>query len=473
MHPMHKGQTRRQVIRSMVGASVLLPGIVSELLAEEGRRPADPDPLGPRPPHFPARAKRVIFVLSGGGVSHLDTFDPKPRLTADHGKKMTFEQEAGMVTLQDHTHKTLMRSDFAFKRHGRCGTEVSELFPHLGGCADHLCVIRSMKTEIKNHVEATIGLHTGSFTVARPSMGSWVSYGLGTLNKNLPSFVVISPGLPMGGSLVWAADFLPGVHQGTLVSPGAEPIPDLRRRGPSPELQEMQLGLLEAFNRHHLETRGADPALAARIKTFETAFGMQREAGDAFDLSKESDATLNLYGLKRGATQGFGWQCLVARRLAERGVRFIELIESPAGWDAHGDMKTYKRLAPNLDRPLAGLLKDLKGRGMLDETLVVWTTEFGRPPFVDLAEPGFNGRGHQSSAYSSWMAGGGVKGGITHGKTDDYGIFITQDPVSVYDFNATILHLLGLDHTRLTYHHAGRDFRLTDVHGRVVKEILA
>jgi uncharacterized protein (DUF1501 family) len=235
----------------------------------------------------------------------------------------------------------------------------------------------------------------------------------------------------------------------------------------------MQLGLLEAFNRRHLATRGADPALAARIKSFETAFGMQRQAGDAFDLSKESDSTLDLYGLKRGATQGFGWQCLVARRLAERGVRFIEVVESPTGWDAHNDMKRYDKLAKNLDRPLAALVKDLRRRGMLESTLVVWTTEFGRPPFVDEAEPGFNGRGHQASAYSSLLAGGGVKGGIVHGKTDDYGIFVTEDLVHVHDLHATILHLLGLDHERLTFRHAGRDFRLTDVHGKVVEDILA
>ncbi len=466
MRPSNGDPTRRQVVRSMVGASLLLPGIVGELLAAD-------DPLTPRTPHVPARAKRVIFVLSGGGVSHLDTFDPKPKLTADHGKKVTFEQNPSMVTLQDMKQKTLMRPNWPFKRYGKCGTEVSDLFPHIGSVVDDLCVVRSMRTDNKNHIEATIALHTGSFSAPRPSMGSWVSYGLGTLNKNLPAFVVISPALPMGATLNWSADFLPGAHQGTLVTPGPTPIPNLKRRLPSAELQEMQLGLLEAFDRKHLATRGADPALAARIKTFETAFGMQREATEAFDLSRESDATLQLYGLKRGDTKGFGWQCLVARRLAERGVRFIEAIESPSGWDAHSNLGQYTTLAKNIDAPIAGLVRDLKSRGMLDETLVVWTTEFGRPPFVDNAEPGFNGRGHQATAYSSWLAGGGVKGGITHGKTDEYGIFVVKDPVHVHDLQATILHLMGLDHEQLTFRHGGRDFRLTDVHGRVVEEIIA
>jgi hypothetical protein len=328
-----------------------------------------------------------------------------------------------------------------------------------------------MKTDHGDHFEATLGIHTGSVTFARPSIGAWVSYGLGTLNQDLPSFVVLAPKLPYAGGQVWGSDFLPASHQGTRVLPGAEPIPNLKPRIPS-HLQEMELGLLQSMNRNHLLSRDGDPALAARIRSFETAAGMQQEAPDAFDLSKETDATLALYGLERGSTKGFAWQCLVARRLAERGVRFVELIDvgSSDNWDAHGDMATHAPLARNVDKPIAGLLRDLKGRGMLDDTLVVWTTEFGRTPFVDNADN--KGREHYPRAYSSWLAGGGVKGGFVYGKTDDYGVEITDQPCHVHDFHATILHLLGMDHEKLTFRHAGRDFRLTDVAGNVIRDVI-
>jgi hypothetical protein len=455
-------RTRRHVIRSLVGGSLLLPGLLSELLA------ADEGPLQPRPPHARARARRAIFLFMSGGVSHLDTFDPKPKLAADHGKMIEYRKEGKQTPL--------VRPQWEFKPRGRCGTPVSELFPHVAGCADELCVVRSMRTNVGDHFQDTLGIHTGSWSFPRPSLGSWVSYGLGTFNRNLPSFFVLAPHWPYGGSHVWGSDFLPAHHQGTRVVPGADPVPNVRPLSPSPELQEMELGLLEAFNRRHLGQREHDPALAARVKTFETAFGMQREAPEAFDLSRESEATLRLYGLPRGSTQGFAWQCLVARRLAERGVRFIELIDTGASnnWDAHGSMSTHEPLAQNVDRPIAGLLKDLKSRGMLDDTLVVWATEFGRTPNRDdTAGEGATGRGHQATAFTCWLAGGGVKGGTVHGKTDDYGKDVAEDPVHVHDLHATILHLLGLDHTRLTYRHGGRDFRLTDVHGEVVKGLLA
>src|SRR5262245_39661993 len=346
-----------------------------------------------------------------GGASHVDSFDYKPKLFEDHGK-----------TLKNG--KFLSQRKWEFKRHGQSGIEVSDLFPHLAECVDDLCVIRSMKTDHGDHFEATLGIHTGSVTFTRPSLGSWVSYGLGTMNQNLPSFVVLAPELPYAGGQVWASDFLPACHQGTRIVPGTEPIPNMKPLSASPEIQQMELGLLKFFNRKHLEQHGSDPALAARIKSFETAYGMQREAPEAFDLSKESDATLNLYGLERSSTQGFAWQCLVARRLAERGVRFIELIDtgsaSSHNWDAHADMQTHLPLAQNVDRPLAGLLKDLKSRGMLADTLVVWTTEFGRTPFTEKLNA--KGREHHPKAYSSWLAGGGVKGGITYGTSDDYGI---------------------------------------------------
>ncbi len=436
-----------------------MPGILSELAAQD-------DPLAPRPAHFPARARRVIFVFLSGGLSQLDTFDPKPRLVADHLKEVSVEGAHGKKL-------KVLKPFWDFRRRGKCGMPVSELFPHLGECADDLCVIRSMKTDHRDHTQGTLGMHTGSVTFTRPSLGSWVSYGLGTPNRNLPSYMVIAPHLSFGGEQLWSSDFLPGAHQGTRVQPGPEPVPFIKRASAS---QEAELGLLEAVNRRHLAARENDPALAARVRSFETAFGMQVEAPEAFDLSKETDETLRLYGVERGKTGGFGWQCLVARRLAERGVRFIELVERGGGmydtWDSHEDVPAdHARRAKASDVPMAGLLRDLKARGMLEETLVVITSEFGRPPFEDGSKG--RGRSHQISAFTSLMAGGGVKGGFVHGATDDYGISVTEGPVHVHDFHATILHLLGLDHERLTFRHLGRDFRLTDVHGRVVREILA
>jgi len=289
----------------------------------------------------------------------------------------------------------------------------------------------------------------------------------------LPSFVVIAPQVPYAGDQTWGSDFLPGCHQGTRVTPGPEPIADLRRRLRSSRLQERELARIQELNRAHLAARGPDPQLTARIRSFETAFGMQQEAPEAFDVSRESDATLRLYGLERGSTQGFAWQCLVARRLSERGVRFIELIDtgSSNNWDAHGDMQTHAPLARNVDRAIAGLLRDLKSRGLLDDTLVVWTTEFGRTPYHENAAA--KGREHHHWAFSSWMAGGGVKHGHVHGSTDDHGIYVAENGVHVHDLHATILHLLGLDHTRLTFRHAGRDFRLTDVKGEIVRDVIA
>ena len=452
--------SRRGMVRSLVCGSILLPGILQQLLADAAIPEANP--LAPKSPHFPAKAKRVIFLYMTGGVSHMDSFDPKPKLVADGGKPMDSKNPKS---------RSLLSPMWEFKPGGKCGTEVSELFPHIRECVDDICLVRSMNGDHNDHFQATLGVHTGSVTFKRPSLGSWVSYGLGTENQNLPSFVVLAPQLPYAGSQVWDADFLPGCHAGTRVLAGAEPIPNLNRRSPTPEIQKMELGLLDRFNRKHQQARPGEPALAARISAFETAFGMQQAMPGVLDLSKETDATLQLYGLERGSTKGFAWQCLVARRLAERGVRFIELIDvgSSDNWDAHGDMKTHEPLARNVDQPIAGLLKDLKSRGMLDDTLVVWTTEFGRTPFTD----GPTGRSHHNKAYSSWLAGGGVKGGLVFGKTNDYGAEIVEDPVHVHDFHATILHLLGFNHEKLTFRHAGRDFRLTDVSGTVVKALLA
>ena len=458
MTPNSFGPTRRASLRSLAGGGLLLPGVLAEML-----NAATPDnPLSPKSPHFPAKAKRVIFLFMTGGVSHVDTFDPKPFLTASHGK-------------QKGPREYWKASDWQFRPYGKSGVEVSDLFPEIGSVIDEICVIRSMKNINGDHFGATIGIHTGSATFNRPSIGSWVSYGLGTFNQNLPSFVVIAPELPYAGGQVWGSDFLPVLHQGTRIVPSAEPIANMKRRAVSPEVQETQLELTEYFNRQHLAGREEDSNLAARIKSFETAFGMQREAPEVFDFTKETDATLAMYGLERGTTKGFGWQCLAARRLAERGVRFVEVIDGGTSidhnWDAHASMGVYNRLARNVDRPIAALVRDLKSRGMLDDTVVVWTTEFGRTPAVP--DPTAEGRGHHAKTYCSWVAGGGFQGGVAYGESDETGDDVARNVVSVHDLQATILNQLGLDHTRLTYRHAGRDYRLTDVHGVVVKDILA
>ena len=464
--------TRRGFLRSLVGGSVLYPGLVSRLLAESGTPSgsAPEDPLAPKAPHFAPKAKRVIFLYMIRGVSHVDSWDPKPKLFADAGKTVSVDEFQGR---KGDFKMFAKRPQWEFSRHGRCGTEVSSLFPHMAECVDDLCVIRSLHSDHTNHYEATLGIHTGSFTFARPSIGSWVSYGLGTENRNLPSFVVIAPKTPYAGSQVWSGDFLPGAHQGTLVVPGSEPVANLRRRVPSSRLQELELAAMSRMNRHHLASRADDPLLAARLRSFETAFGMQMELPDVFDLSRESDATLALYGLPRGSTQGFAWQCLVARRLAERGVRFVELIDvgSSDNWDAHGDMLTHTPLAKNVDQAVAGLLRDLKSRGMLDDTLVVWTTEFGRTPFNAAADA--RGREHHHWVFSSWLAGAGVRAGTVYGESDDHGIRVARNGVHVHDFHATLLHLLGLDHERLTFRNSGRDFRLTDIAGEIVHGLLA
>jgi hypothetical protein len=466
--------TRRQALGTLLGSgSLLMSGILSELLAADNpqsaiRNPQSTDPLAPKAPHFPARAKRVIFLFMNGGVSHVDSFDPKPALYRDHNKTISVTNRQGK-TLPFYLH----RPYWEFQRRGRSGIEVSTLFPKVAECVDDLCVFRSLRADHDNHYEATLQMHTGSVTFARPSIGSWVSYGLGTVNRNLPSFVSIAPQLPYAGDQNWGADFLPACHQGTRFVPGPVPVADLNRRAGPQALQDLELQMRQARNRAHLEAHGADARLAARIRSFETAFGMQQEGPDVFDLSKESEATLKLYGLQRGSNQGFGWQCLVARRLAERGVRFVELFDvgSSNNWDAHGGIVgNHAARARYVDQAIAGLLRDLKQRGMFDDTLVVWASEFGRTPHV--GSPNADGREHHPLAFSVWLAGAGVRGGMVYGATDEHGIRVAENPVHVHDFHATILHLMGLNHEKLTYRHAGRDFRLTDVHGRVVQEIL-
>ena len=463
--------SRREVLKRAAGGfgAIALHGMLADEARADSLNPSA-DPLSPKKPHHAPRAKRVIFLYMTGGVSHVDSFDPKPELFANHGKTISVDNWQGKI--EEFT-RYLKRPDWKFKPGGKSGIEVSDLFPHMRGIVDDLCVIRSMESDHTNHYESTLGMHCGSWEFARPSIGSWVSYGLGTLNQNLPSFVVIAPKMPYAGAQTWGSDFLPGCHQGTQLIPGDNPIPNLRRRVVSSKLQGLELDMLAKANQKHFAQRPADAALDARIRSFETAFGMQREAPEAMDLSKESEATLKLYGIQPGQKTGFGWQCLVGRRLAERGVRFIELIDvgSSNNWDAHGNMATHAPLARNVDQAIAGLITDLKLRGMLEETLVVWTTEFGRTPYHEKAD--HPGREHHHQVFSSWLAGGGVKSGIVHGSSDEHGIAVAKDRVHVHDFHATILHQLGLDHEQLTFRHAGRDYRLTDVHGRVVNEVLA
>lgn len=447
-----------------------MPGLLSELLAADTAHSTNP--VAPKEPQFPAKAKSVIFLFMSGGVSHVDSFDPKPQLIADHGKEVVFDHPETR-NRPGYEKIFLKRPDWKFSPRGASGIKVSDLFPHIANQIDEISVIRSMHTSHSNHYNATLGMHTGSFTFARPSIGSWLSYGLGTSNQNLPSFLVLAPQMPYAGTQVWASDFLPGAHQGTRVMPGPEPVANLTRRVPTSKRQELELAALQAFNESHRASRADDPQLATRIKAFETAFGMQTEMPAALDLSGETDATLGMYGLSRGQNDGFGWQCLAARRLVERGVRFVELIHtgSSANWDSHGTMADHGRLAPQVDQPIAGLLQDLNQRGMLDDVLVVWTTEFGRTPFNNTADA--PGREHHNWGFSSWLAGAGVKRGYVHGATDEHGIRAVEKPVHVHDFHATILHLMGINHEKLTYRHGGRDYRLTDVAGNVVKDVLS
>ena len=460
--------SRRGMLRSSILGTMLFPGLLSELMQADAH--ASDNPLAPKKPHFKPKAKRVIFLFMTGGVSHVDTFDHKPKLFQDVGREVKLDHPE-IKNRPGYERIFLKRPQWEFKRYGQSGMEASTLFPNVATCADDIALIRSMHTDHSNHYNATLGMHTGSFAFARPSLGAWVSYGLGSENRNLPSFVTIAPAQTYAGSQVYASDFLPGAHQGTRIVPGPVPIADIKPNVSQSD-QRQALNALARINQRHALSRAADPQLAARIQSFETAFGMQMAVPDVFDFTKESDATHALYGLERGSTAGFGWQCLAARRLVERGVRFVELIDtgSSGNWDSHGDMMDHERLARNVDKPIAGLLKDLKSRGMLDDTLVVWTTEFGRTPFNNTADA--RGREHHSWAFSSWMAGGGAKPGVTYGSTDEYGMRVETDGVHVHDFHATILHLMGLDHTRLTYRHSGRDYRLTDVYGDVVRKVI-
>jgi len=432
------------------------------------------NPMSPKPPHFAARAKHVIHIFANGGCSHVDTFDRKPMLEKFAGKpvpnNLKTERKTGAA----------FPSPFKFKKYGKSGLEVSELFAETAAFADDLCVIRSMHANVPNHEPSLMLMNTGAFPVTRPSFGSWLTYGLGTENQNLPGFIVMCPGgYPIKGAENWRSAFLPGAYQGTYIDSQHASIDKLieniRNTGISPQQQAQQLSLLDDLNRRHLEARDADPALEARIQSFQLAAGMQLEATDAFDVSREPQHVLDAYGPGNQARQ-----LLIARRLVERGVRYVQLWHGAGQpWDNHDEIeKNHRKLAEQCDRGIAALLGDLKQRGLLDETLVIFGGEFGRTPTVELPSAGqnggkMNGRDHNHYGFTYWLAGGGVKGGHVHGATDDLGFQAVQDRVHVHDFHATVLHLLGFDHTKLTYRYAGRDFRLTDVFGRVVNEIVA
>jgi hypothetical protein len=434
------------------------------------------NPLSPRAPHFAPKAKRVIHLFMNGGPSQVDTFDPKPALTKCAGQTLPMdylptERKTGAA----------MASPFKFKKHGQSGIEVSELFPHVAESIDDICVIRSMKADVPNHEPSLLLMNCGEARLIRPSMGSWVTYGLGSENQNLPGFVVLCPGgYPIQETQNWQSAFLPGVYQGTHIDTKHTQLNKLVEHIKSgsaslPE-QRRQLDLLMELNRNHQQTRGGhDAELESRIQSFELAYRMQMDAADAFDIEKEPKNIREMYGEGTQARQ-----ILIARRLLERGVRFVQVWHGAGQpWDNHDDLEVgHRNLAKECDQAIGALLKDLKQRGMLEDTLVIWGGEFGRTPTVELPTPGsnagkVNGRDHNHYGFSMWMAGGGVKGGHVHGATDDFGFKSVEDPVHVHDLHATIMHLLGFDHERLTYRYAGRDFRLTDVHGRVVKEILA
>lgn len=424
-------------------------------------------------PHFPARARNVIFLYMDGGVSQVDSFDPKPRLRAEHGTPFKMRMEP---TQFDDNGSTL-GNPWDFKRYGQSGLPVSDLFPHVGGCADDLCVIRSMVSNFSEHNAANYFLHTGHGQAGRPSMGAWTTYGLGSENQNLPGYVVLNSGLiPSGGVDNFSNGFLPAAYQASIFRADRPTLANIVPAERAPGVQEALLAATRNLDQVALGQLGHHDALEAAILNAELAWRMQSAVPELTDVSDESEVTKRLYGLEAeyAPTRVYGIQCLTARRLIERGVRFVELtcpfIEGLDRWDAHSNLRVnHENNARAVDQPIAGLLSDLKSRGLLEDTLVVWGGEFGRTPFAQ----GADGRDHNPFGFSMWMAGGGVKGGHVHGETDEYGYKVVEGKVEIHDLHATLLHLLGFDHTRLTYRYSGRDMRLTDVHGRVVREVLA
>ncbi len=450
--------TRRQLIQALGGGLGFL-GLAGVLTSETEAAPVV------QGPHFKPRAKRLIQLFMNGGPFQGDLFDPKPMINKHAGQR----PEAVQLRTENQT-GGLMPVPFKYSKHGKSGLEISELLPHLARCADDLCVLRSLHTDNPNHGPALYMLNNGTITPKRPSMGAWLSYGLGTENRNLPAYVVLCPGRPVRFAELWMSGFLPGEHQGTYVNhsdldPG-KMFPYLRNATLPPDKQRQQLDLMRKLNEEHLAERGPDQALEARIQALETAFRMQTTASDAFDIRREPDRVREKYGKGH-----FANACLLARRLSERGVRFVQVYYGNGQpWDTHRNHNNATRkLCQDIDQPMAALLTDLKDRGLLDETLVLWGGEFGR---TSTSESG-DGRDHNHWGFTAWLAGGGVKGGMAHGETDEFGFRAVANKVHVHDLHATILHLLGIDHERLTYRFGGRDFRLTDVYGEVVKAILA
>ena len=469
--------TRRQLlVRTGMGFGSFALG---QILGTSGLSAEDAPPsvfgtLAERAPQFPVKAKHVIHIFANGGASHVDTFDPKPLLNKYHGKMLPNALKTERPT------GAAFGSPFSFKKYGQSGIEVSELFSHVAESADELCVIRSMHADVPNHEPSLLLLNCGEARQIRPSMGSWLTYGLGTMNQNLPGFVVMCPGgYPIQESQNWQNAFLPGVFQGTYLDTSHTDVEKLvehvRNNFGSPKQQRAQLDLLLQLNQKHEAARQQDAQLESRIQSFELAYRMQMEASDVFDLSKEPKSVLDMYGEGTQARQ-----MLYARRMVERGVRFVQVWHGAGQpWDSHDEIENnHRRLAQECDQPIGALIKDLKQRGLLDQTLIIWTGEFGRTPTVELSTPGLNagkvnGRDHNHWCFTTWLAGGGVKAGHIHGATDEFGFKAAVDPVHVHDLQATIMQLMGFDHEKFTFRYAGRDFRLTDVAGKVVKSVIA
>ena len=474
-------RSRRDMLRACCagfGQTAMMALLAQELMLGKARADERPDvagalgagPLAPRIPHFPPRAKRVFFLFMHGGPSQVDTFDYKPRLQADHGKPFP----GAKPRVQFAETGNLLGSPWKFRQYGQSGAWVSDLFPNVAQVVDELCFVKSMHGSNPAHGAALLKVHTGSEAFVRPSMGSWITYGLGSENQDLPGFITISPTLGHGGVNNYSSAFLPAAYHGTPY--GVTGMPASRAEfahmtaGMPVDVQRAQLDLVQSLNREHLERTGADASLEGRIDAFELAFRMQATAPWVVDTGSETKSTLALYGIDEKVTEDFGRQCLLARRFAEAGVRVVQCTHSYK-WDQHGDLRTgHTQNALEVDKPIAGLIRDLKQRGMLEDTLVVWGGEFGRTP---ASQGGEDGRDHNPHGFTWFMAGGGVKPGFSFGATDDYGWYAEHDKVHVHDMHATILALMGVDHERLTYRHAGRDHRLTDVYGNVVREIMA
>jgi hypothetical protein len=470
--------TRREMLGHCAtgfGAVALWALLGDKAFGAAPTQPSDPGtaPWAPRPPHFAPKVRNVIFLYMDGGVSHVDSFDPKPLLTKENGQPFKMKMEP----TQFNNNGSTLGSPWQFKNYGECGMPVSDLFPHVGQCADDLALIRSMTSDFSEHTGANYFLHTGLGMSGRPTMGAWVGYGLGSENQNLPGFIVLNGGLvPPGGLENFGNGFLASSFQGSVFRTGANPVANIQPLEARPSLQENKLALMRELDRDQLARQGHSDQLESAIANYELAFRMQSAVPDLMDLKGESDATRKLYGLDADYehTRTFGSQCLVARRLIERGVRFVELtcpaINGADRWDQHGGLRTgHENNARAVDQPIAGLLNDLKARGLLDHTLVVWAGEFGRTPFAQ----GTDGRDHNPFGFSIWLAGGGVKGGTIYGATDEYGYKVVEGKTTIYDLHATMLHLLGLDHKRLTFRFSGRDMRLTDVHGELISSVLA